>query len=186
MSAQPSAPAEQEATLGDKHEPTATGQALPEALLTPRDIERFWSKVDRRGPDECWPWMHGQHDFGYGQFWVNAVGRCLGAHRIVAFLAYGTDADRPCALHSCDNPPCCNPAHLRWGTFGENAAERDMRGRVAHGERQGLSKLTAATVRQMRAEYASGVLTPELGRRFGVHTATAWSAVTRKTWRHVV
>ncbi len=30
--------------------------------------DRFWSKVDRRGPDECWPWLEHRKRSGYGQF----------------------------------------------------------------------------------------------------------------------
>ena len=35
-------------------------------------------------------------------------------------------------LHSCDNPSCCNPEHLRWGTAKENADDREVRNRHSH------------------------------------------------------
>ncbi len=175
-------PAEQALPEGDGTEAAPLG---PKIVLTPQDIARLWSKIDQRAPDECWPWTAGRHTWGYGQFWVSSVGRCPGAHHVIALLHHGPAPEGMQALHSCDNPPCCNPAHIRWGTPGENMAERDARGRNAHGERQHLARLTAATVRQMRAAYAAGVGTPELGRQFGVHTSTAWAAVTRRTWRHV-
>lgn len=161
---------------------TGTGLAGT-VLISDAEIERFWSKVDRGEPDECWPWKAGVGSFGYGQFWLNALGRGIGAHRFSAYLALGPSDQF--VLHSCDNPPCVNPAHLRYGTPGENMADRDVRGRGAAGERQGLSRLTAESVRAMRDAYARGVGTPELGRRFGVHTATAHRAVTGKTWRSV-
>lgn len=39
------------------------------------------------------------------------------------------DGDGPFVLHTCDNPPCCNPAHLYRGTALDNARDRDTRGR---------------------------------------------------------
>lgn len=168
-------------------EPAAPGDDTPrtEIALTPHDVARLWSKIEVRGPDECWSWKAGLHSFGYGQFWVNSILRSPGAHHVIALLSYGPAPSGMQALHSCDNPSCCNPAHIRWGTPGDNMADRDERGRNAHGERQHLARLTADLVRQMRAVHATGVGTPELGRRFGVHTSTAHAAVTRKTWRHV-
>jgi hypothetical protein len=43
------------------------------------DEARFWSHVDRRGPEECWPWTAGTDRWGYGQFRVE--GRIWPAHR---------------------------------------------------------------------------------------------------------
>jgi len=151
--------------------------------LTVEDERRFWSKVDVRGPDDCWPWTAGRGSWGYGQFWLSSLGRSPQAHRVAAHLGIGPGHGN--VLHRCDNPPCCNPAHLYWGTPGDNMRDRDERGRQAFGERIGVARLTAADVSAMRAAYADGVGTPELGRRFGVHTATAHRVVTRATWRHI-
>ncbi len=30
--------------------------------------QHFWSYVDRRSPNECWPWKAGLFTQGYGQF----------------------------------------------------------------------------------------------------------------------
>ena len=43
---------------------------IPIPTLTESDIARFWSKVDNRGPDDCWFWMAGCGDSGYGQFCI--------------------------------------------------------------------------------------------------------------------
>lgn len=94
--------------------------------LRPGLEERFWPKVDRSGgPDACWPFMGHRHG-GYGRLRVE--GRLEAAPRVSFFLAHGRWPE-PCALHSCDNPPCCNPAHIHEGTHSQNAREREQRGR---------------------------------------------------------
>jgi hypothetical protein len=77
--------------------------------------------------------------------------------------------DGAVVLHACDNPPCCNPEHLSWGTQRENTADRVAKGRSARGERNGKSKLTDA----QRAEVArSGLPDETLMRLYGVSQST--------------
>lgn len=75
--------------------------------------ERFWSKVDRRGPDECWPWMACLSPGGYGRFNIT-TGRAINAHRMAHQLHHGiTVAPTDDVDHLCFNRSCCNPGHLR-------------------------------------------------------------------------
>jgi len=91
--------------------------------------QRFWRKVDRRGPDECWPWTGGKTPCGYGLIRSSGHGHLRQTHRVSWILANGSIPRGMCVLHSCDNPPCCNPAHLWLGTHAENMADRDAKGR---------------------------------------------------------
>lgn len=88
---------------------------------------RFWQKVDRRGPNQCWDWVSAIGANGYGSFWLN--GRSVSAHRLSAMLTYGMFDRRLLVLHSCDRPRCVNPAHLRVGTYSDNARDMVKRGR---------------------------------------------------------
>jgi hypothetical protein len=98
-------------------------------------MERFWEKVDVRGPDECWEWTASCNKWGYGHFrWNGTMGK---AHRVSWELEHGEPPPpRGSGLevcHTCDNPPCVNPAHLWLGTSQENAQDRQAKGRGYNG-----------------------------------------------------
>ena len=99
--------------------------------ITDKEISRFWGKVQIGGEDECWPWMaKSKHHKGYGVMRISSVGRNVVASRISCILAYGEPPEGvKNALHSCDNPPCCNPNHLRWGTQKDNVQDAIERNR---------------------------------------------------------
>ncbi len=83
--------------------------------------ERYRSRIDVRGPGECWPWTGYTNRQGYGQNNSERV------HREVLIAVTGMEGPQAC--HSCDNPPCCNPHHLRWGTNSDNQRDAVARGR---------------------------------------------------------
>lgn len=161
-----------------------TGTTDDPIRLTPAD--RFWAKVDRRGPDECWPWTAAVNEHGYGVF--NPDGRHSGpttkAHRFSLALT-GIAPGALVVRHSCDNPPCVNPAHLSVGTKADNSADMVARGRSPRGSRSGASKLTERQVAEIRARHATGELHRVLAADYGVTRPTITDIVNGKTWRHV-
>jgi hypothetical protein len=90
--------------------------------------ESFWRCVDKSGgPDACWPWTRARTKAGYGT--TSYLGRSVYAHRLAYSLTFGglepgDFSGRRVLLHRCDNPRCCNPAHLRLGTQAENIRDR--------------------------------------------------------------
>lgn len=84
------------------------------------EAERFWQKVDRRGPDECWPWTGAKNPSGHGRFWLDPIRRNTPSHRysyeeLVGPIPEGLHLD-----HLCQNPGCVNPAHCEPVSLWEN------------------------------------------------------------------
>ncbi len=93
------------------------------------EISEFWTWVGIGDPDECWEWtrMRRQGTHPYGLLYVN--NRQRRAHRIAWELANGPIPDGIEVCHRCDNPPCCNPAHLFLGTQRDNMDDCVAKGR---------------------------------------------------------
>ncbi len=152
--------------------------------------ERFWAKVEKKGPDECWKWTGSTHKFGYGI--IGAGGRgggTLYAHRVSWEIHNGPIPDGMCVCHSCDNPPCTNPHHFFLGTRPDNTADMMAKGRhrlrILNGEKHGMAKVTERDVREIRRLRGS-VGQSHLARRYGVGVSTISMIQLRRIWRHVV
>lgn len=151
--------------------------------FAPATIERFWSHVDKRGPDECWPWTSSTWH-GYGRCTVQ--GQSLKPHRVAFYLANG-HWPTPSTLHSCDNPACCNPNHLAEGTQQDNINDMRRRGRErkARGERASKAKLTAHDVQIIRVLAGVGLTRKEIAERYNVSNVAISYIVLRRNWKHV-
>jgi len=114
--------------------------------------ERFWSKVDIKGEDDCWEWKRSLTTEGYGQFGVS--GRMIGAHRVAWELTNGLISKGMLILHDCDNKKCCNPKHLYLGTHCNNMTDAVSRG--FQGGRQAiLNKEKVQRVKDLKGKYSS-------------------------------
>jgi hypothetical protein len=145
--------------------------------------ERFWSKVDKRGPDECWEWTAGRPDGKYGRFFW--YGKQTPAHRCAWESVNGSIPDGKDILHSCDNPPCCNPSHLRPGTNLENVHDRDNKGRGARlfGERNPRHKLRLEQVIEIRERYIPRKTSEEkLAKEYGVGREAISKIIRGENW----
>lgn len=168
--------------------------------LSRKDIERFWSYVERGSDDSCWLWR-GAPGSSYGIFTLCRNGKATthGAHRI-AFLLEHHDPGDFLVLHSCDVPLCVNPGHLFLGTQADNVADRVAKGRSATGDRHGsrthperlargasngMSKLDEVAVSEIRRLAMTGVRHKDIAGMFGVSRSNVGEIVSRRTWRHV-
>lgn len=144
--------------------------------------EKFWAQVDRRGEEECWPWLGAKTRHGYGRPMI--CGSRQMAHRLSLQFSTGQNPADLFALHSCDNPNCVNPRHLRWGTQVENIQDRVARKRngAAFGAANGSCKLTVEQVRAIRSDPR---MNKEIAIQYGITGATVAAIKCGKTWRWV-
>lgn len=145
-------------------------------------VRRFWGYVEKG--EGCWRWV-GAKAGKYGRIAVH--GRPTGAHRYSYELHHGPIPQGLVVMHTCDNPICVNPDHLKAGTYKENMADMDRKGRRVKaslkGEECRQSKLSDDLVRWIRAERS---MTPtEIGRKLQMEPNTIRAVLQGKTWKHV-
>lgn len=141
--------------------------------------ELFWSRVDKTpgfGPGgDCWEWQRTLTCNKYGTV------RFSGSQRLVHTVAWQLINGRKSTLHilhSCDNPPCCNPAHLREGTDKDNSDDKYKRNRQ-------YAKLTREQVKEIRERLAIGERPVDLHKEYGVtDTQISWIRL-NKVWKNI-
>ena len=152
----------------------------------PEHLEHDWVALHesnlKRGvltASGCLEWQGVKTAGGYGL--LRLKGRVLYAHRIACMAHHGpAPADAPHALHSCDNPACFLPAHVRWGTRSENMRDKSMRS-----ERNAKLKLTPEQVAEIRQALAGGETGASIARRFGVGQTAVSKIKCGENWNHL-
>jgi len=165
---------------------------------TPKDIQRFWAKVDKSdGEDACWIWQAAVNRYrgGYGQFGVGDRKHHYNrpAHRVAYEITFGAVPADLYVCHRCDNPRCVNPSHLFTGTALDNVRDMMRKNRLsrankASGDRNGMrmhpesvlrgssspnARFTTEDVEYIRKRYAQGDVTLQsLADQFGVNKST--------------
>lgn len=166
--------------------------------LDEKDIQRFWSKIDKSG--ECWVWTAYRLPSGYGQ--ISIKKKLYLASRVSYAIAHGVLPDHLHVCHHCDNPPCVRPDHLWLGTDKDNHQDMIRKGRdlvgernpmygkrrtwdcnPAYGERHPGAKLTWETVDAIRSLYrAGGITQTDLGKIYGVGQTLIGKVVRNEGW----
>lgn len=165
-------------------------RALRADEFTAQQIENFWRGL-RQGPG-CWEWQRSCNTRGYGNFAIGtkAKPRSILAHRAAYALTHGVLPARAYVLHSCDNPPCCNPAHLSLGNHAENMRqcnERDRRPdmRWPNNPNAVLDPATALAIREGYTPLKKMEKRPyreEWARRTGVTERAIRAVVHNESW----
>ena len=150
--------------------------------LSDKVIFRFWNKVLKLYPYQCWPWQGATNPGGYGHFYIgNNI--WIGAHQLSWWITHGRRPELN-VLHTCDNPICVNPSHLVLGTPQDNGDDCIAKGRSNVGSKHGNSKLTEKDIEQIRFE-SLFIIEEELAKKWNVTRSNINHIVNRKTWNHV-
>ena len=135
---------------------------------------------------------------GYGVTWASE--RLMRAHRVAYALVEGPIPEGLEVLHRCDNPPCCNPAHLFIGTKSDNMRDMAAKGRQVmqarperrtygqrtnppRGEAHYRAKLTDSQVAEIRDRRSGGEGLRLIAERFGISVAHVHRLVTGQSRR---
>lgn len=138
---------------------------------------QFLSLIRRGDATECWEWLGGKTAAGYGCTTVGWEDSRY-AHRAAYALVHGPIPAGAVIRHTCDNPGCCNPAHLLVGSHADNVQDKIMRGRQR-------TKTTREVVEAIRRDYAAGKSTKrELAARHNLSVPHVASIIRRKIWSH--
>lgn len=147
--------------------------------------ERMQTHTRRSSLTDCWEWQKYRQAEGYGV--IRDGDKTKLAHRVAWELHNGRSIPPGMIVrHMCDNPPCCNPAHLRLGTDADNKRDSMAKGRhrwpVKRGESHAGSKLTADQVRAIRADNRPQ---PQIAADYGITQSHVSTIKNRHAWRHV-
>lgn len=147
-------------------------------------LRKLFARIDQSGP--CWIWTAGK-DHDYGRVKIN--GKYFRVHRVIWEIYFGPIPDELHVLHSCDNPPCCNPYHLFLGTQEDNVKDMHTKGRgykipPQFGENNPSAKLTVRDVEKIR-HMALTLTYGKIASVLKLPRTTVRKIITRKTWTHI-
>jgi hypothetical protein len=137
---------------------------IADLLTRSSSVEKMRARLEQGAPagapDECWPWRGCVNKGGYGRI-KSEDGLEILTHRLSFALAAERSPGERHVLHTCDNPPCRNPAHLYEGTNTDNVSDRVSRGRsrgatTMAGEINPAAKLSPEDVENIKVRIERG------------------------------
>lgn len=144
---------------------------------------RFWSRVNLTADDSrCWDWQGAKDNRGYGRVTVKYF--VWLTHRYAWLLVKGEDANG-LLLHSCDNPSCVNPNHLRIGDMQDNVNDAIDRDRMPWGEKHYRANCTNDQVRAIRQRCGSGESRKTVAQEMNLPYSTVSSVASGRGYKHV-
>lgn len=143
-----------------------------------QNVEAFWKRVDKRGRNQCWPWIGWIRKDGYGTFYCGGQNRSDGKrgryylpHRFSYELHRGKIPKGKLVCHKCDNRRCCNPRHFFVGTHKDNTDDSIKKKRF----RLPMTRLSDSQVEEIRRRYTRSRGVGKLANEFGITIGHLWA-----------
>ena len=133
----------------------------------------------------CWEWQAAKDESGYARMGI--AGKTWRVHRLMWTIFYGSipRGGQRFICHTCDNPKCVNPDHLRLGNNKDNVTDCFLKGRGARGEKFPQAKLTENNVMEIRRRSANGETLDALAAAFGVSQTTISYVKNGIKWKYL-
>lgn len=150
-------------------------------------IRRFWKYVEKKSDNECWLWKGGKKPKGYGSIGLTKSTKTITSHRL-SFMIHNKREIAPntMILHSCDNPSCVNPNHLREGTAQDNTNDAKERGRITLGRKKGEEHQNSVlTVEQVLEIYHTSLSHKKAAAQYKVSARLVFNIKHGLAWKHV-
>lgn len=148
----------------------------------PSSKQLLWLKqaIETAG-EECCEWPFYKTPKGYGR--VCFKNSPIRAHRLVCYWVHGRPENHEMhAAHSCGNPKCVNPKHLRWALPHDNEQDKSTY-KTLPGEHHWCAKMDVQTVVAIRKMVSEGVSRKKAAERAGVSLWAVSDIVNKRTWR---
>lgn len=146
-------------------------------MIFDSQYKRFWEKVNKEGPNDCWEWIGAINGKGYGIFSIfNTI---FLAHRVSYYIVHGPISDGTLILHKCDNVKCVNPDHLYSGTQADNIHDRAERN--PHNQGGQVSQFSKCDAENMKSLHKSGYIIKDIAEDYNVCAMTVHKILTGKT-----
>lgn len=163
-------------------------QSISDENLNLGILERFFNRINFKciENNECWVWTGPCQPIkngNYGRISINHEE--YKTHRLMYYLIYGSFDPSFWILHYCDNPPCCNPNHLKLGTPDDNSKDMVSKKRQAKGSDIPQSKLNETIIYNILDNILNGKITSikQIMATFNISRAAAYHIFDKKHWR---
>lgn len=137
--------------------------------MKPKYAAKLMSGFDIKDVDECWVWKKAKTKGGYGQMSIRRPElprrRPEYTHRLMFELVHSYEPDE--VMHTCDNPPCGNPNHLRDATHQENMQDSSRKGRAKN------DQTNPERDRRVVSAYLDGERPSDIAEREGFNNGSA-------------
>lgn len=146
---------------------------------------RFHKRLSIAHEELCWEWTGWKNEKGYGRLRYQKTNWF--AHRLAYAMTYNVVLEpTDIVMHICNNPRCCNPAHLKLGTILENNLQKIVENRANLRNRKSRwKKLSHEEVLTVKLRLKNGHGISNLAYDFSVTTQCIRNIKNNVTWKSV-